>query len=260
VIMIILCNIIPTTNNINKSDTVAMYSSFAALLFMLSPKLFRHRPRSGAPDVMRADLRAPVLFLRSFEDEGIAVSSSNFWSFDTGNRVSFFLMVLLRQWLGSIGPVVAIADPANPDPPMADASRAEVTEDKWREVAAEWITSAAMIVMIGGRTKGVQWELSHIVANGHLDKLLMFLPPPQDERNISAAERWQNILACFKGSPLFDELSKVDAELLRAIAFTRNGRAVAFLSQTAVATDYELAGFLGIMALIGPPPQPASCG
>ncbi len=249
VVVVVLFNVFPPTDKIDKDHPTASIPALAAFLFMLSPKLMGDSPNGSATDRMSADRRAPVLFLRSFEDEGMAAPSTMSWS-DDGTSARFYIMVLLRHRLEQIGPVVAIADPANPEPVMFDAARSEIPDEKWRVVAADWMKSAAMIVMMGGRTQGAQWELRHIVFNGHLDKLLLLFPPHRDWRNVSAADRWNNILACFAGSPFYDELSKMDAQLIRAIAFTQSGQPVVFLSQTAVSTDYELAGMLGILTLL----------
>jgi hypothetical protein len=249
-VMVVTLNLFPPTPEFDKDHPAATYPLFGALLFMLSPKLFGDQPNGRVEDVMSADRRAPVLFLRSFEDEQMAAApSSMMWSSQNGARVRFYIMVLLRHFFESIGPVVAIADPRNPAPPIFDAARSEVPKDKWREVAAEWIELAALIVMMGGRTAGTKWELRHIIANGHLSKMLLILPPPHDWRSISAADRWANVIACFDGSPYVDELAKIDPQLVRAIAFKRNDRGVAFLSQTATDTDYQLAGMLSILAM-----------
>jgi hypothetical protein len=117
-----------------------------------------HRLRIAGADEARArDVRAPILVLRSFRNDGGGIEA--LLGAATGPRT--FEQVLVEP-LGVHGPVIAIGQPAEPLPHLG-AHREYVAEDWQRRVLAR-LAEAAIIVVVLDETPGLLWEIEQIFA------------------------------------------------------------------------------------------------
>jgi hypothetical protein len=155
--------------------------------------------RAGTRAVMQTDRRAPMLYLRSFEDDAVALPSI------VSARRPFIELFSVRgadpfeeslAWeLATYGPVVAVAKPGGSIASLG-AAREFLSDATWRTEVAERMANAAAITVAIGATDGLRWEVGQIIDAGHLAKTV-FVFPPVDSTALTA--RWANITAAAEG-------------------------------------------------------------
>ena len=132
------------------SKRVQGFVSFLPLplwLFYLARRLRGRR----ALDALRADPRAPVLYLRSFGFDVIDDLQAQ--------RSASTEEVALVSDLERIGPVLAIGRPGEKLAHLG-AARMYVTDEDWQTIAQRLMASARLVVIRAGNTPGLRWELA----------------------------------------------------------------------------------------------------
>lgn len=122
--------------------------------------------------------RAPVLWLRSFEcdAEGISAPSGGLFG-HLHHPYEQMISIHFRPF----GPVIAVGIPNEPLPKLG-AARTYFPDDEWRPDVLSLMSSAAIIVVIAGKSGGLLWEIDSIVRYGYLKKTL-FVSLPGDGWN-----------------------------------------------------------------------------
>jgi hypothetical protein len=144
-------------------------------LFYLGAKL---RARS-ASDVLTADNRAPVLYLRSFRSDkdefggrwvraGVSLMKGNA-SLGAGSKEEN-----LVELLQGIGPVVAVGKPGETFQTLG-AARMYLRDDEWQAKVEELSSSAAMSVLRVGQTNGFWWEVDRVARTINPQRILFAL-------------------------------------------------------------------------------------
>jgi TM2 domain-containing membrane protein YozV len=115
----------------------------------------------GADEAMARDPRPPVLYLRSFADDGAALIDAA----DSGLVRRIIKLVApvtaeqeLAEMLAQVGPVVAIGKPGEPLPELG-AARLYVTDAQWQAKVLELMGKAALVVVRLGGSPGLLWEI-----------------------------------------------------------------------------------------------------
>lgn len=139
--------------------------------------------RRSLEDVQHVDERAPILFLRSFLNDQVALPPKRFdleqWLFDGGSRRANLDQTLLTE--GTVfGPMVALGDPSDPAPPYG-AARGYFEHADWQAAVARLCRESAGIVMVLDRTEGVEWEVRHLSEGRYAAKTLLLLSPEDAE-------------------------------------------------------------------------------
>jgi hypothetical protein len=148
-----------------------------------------------ADDVLAKDTRAPILYLRSFDDEAqdnhpsaiLNASHTNIaestpaW----GPREQDALAAVLAR----IGPYVAIGKPGEPLPELG-AARTYVSDAAWQAKIQEWLERAHLVILRAGATQGLRWELSELVRRIDPRRVLVILPTSAE--HYSAFTTWAN--------------------------------------------------------------------
>ena len=130
----------------------------------------RHTAKS-ADEVLRADSRPPVLYLRAFADD------------ERGRAENTTSMVLagvteeeqIAHVLNEFGPCIAIGRPGEPLPELG-AARLYVGGADWQQKVRELMDSARLIVFRAGTTEGVRWEIREAFSTLPLSRLLILVP------------------------------------------------------------------------------------
>ncbi|GLZ47183.1 hypothetical protein Acsp06_33680 [Actinomycetospora sp. NBRC 106375] len=123
----------------------------------------------SAADVLATDDRPPVLYLRPFSNDGV-VLSGHYFLFKTYEEH-------LVKALSDIGPVVAVGSPGeNARTPEVGAARMYLRDDAWQERVGHLIRQSSLIVLHGGSSPGVLWELRSVLAQGRPERLIVCLP------------------------------------------------------------------------------------
>ncbi len=141
----------------------------------------------SAQYALQKDHRTPILLLRSFVDDAARNGTDRFEE-------------SIAPWLSRYGPLVAIGDPKDILPDLG-AYRDYVADEHWQERARAYIKSAAVIVMIPGKTRWIQRELLQILDGDYLHKTAFVFPP-----GLSPAEKQARLVATWEAFAKRSEL------------------------------------------------------
>ncbi|MGB8028131.1 MAG: hypothetical protein WCF30_00575 [Terracidiphilus sp.] len=150
----------------------------AAIFLFISPGLRRLQP--SVEELMAADSRPPVVFLRSYRDEAMMqpvarqapTASGTLFLRASRGRVE----VGLVSGLNRIGPVIAIGKPGEKLPQLG-AARAYVKTEDWQETIASWMARARLVVMlVHTPTPGTQWEIQHARSSRRPEQFVLYFP------------------------------------------------------------------------------------
>jgi hypothetical protein len=136
--------------------------------------------RARVHEVLTADSRPPVLYLRSFADDSVPlpiIASARrplFELFSVRGADPFEECVAWE--LDSYGPVVAVGRPGGRLASLG-AAREHLSNDTWHAEIESRMSDAGWIALAPGDTDGLAWELEAIVGGGHLHKTIFVFPP-----------------------------------------------------------------------------------
>ncbi|MHC4876209.1 MAG: hypothetical protein ACYTGL_06910 [Planctomycetota bacterium] len=131
--------------------------------------------------LLERDKRAPVLYLRSFQDDG-SYAESPF--LESAAQISPLSAVSRRhsyeeqiaETAKCVGPVIAIGRPCEPLPELG-AARMYVPESKWRVQVRELMEQSRLVILRAGHSLGLQWELTTAVHVVPPENLILYLEP-----------------------------------------------------------------------------------
>ena len=140
-------------------------------------RLARKHSAVSAKDALEKDPRPPIVYLRSFQDDGLfnpgAFFLANDWLRTLGEKTT---EDNLSRLLAPFGPVVAIGRPEE-EMPEVGAARIYVGDDNWQDLIKDLLSDrGALAVFQAGDTKSLRWELTLVAALLRPEQILMFLP------------------------------------------------------------------------------------
>jgi hypothetical protein len=142
----------------------------------------------SAQDVLAHDTRPPVIYLRSFKDDGRYVKTMKdklplwrllhpikLWgsvlnAFDTRTEEEVLAEVLCK-----IGPVVGIGRPGEKLPQLG-AARVYVDDDHWQQTVHDFLSQAGLVVLRLGKTPGFFWEVEQSTSKMNPARLIVLVP------------------------------------------------------------------------------------
>lgn len=130
-----------------------------------SNRLLKRFNSTGALEVLEADARRPVLYLR---DHSIDDPTSLFSPAPILSKEQEIALTCAKQ-----GPVVAIGKPKEIAPELG-AARLYAVEEAWKEVVNILITEAQMVLVRPGNvsnTSGLKWEIEQCFINRDLNNV-----------------------------------------------------------------------------------------
>ncbi len=137
--------------------------------------LYGRRMRAkDALTVLSKDPRAPVLYLRSFDDEDLPDPTFRGGSFRNPfipQRYEQAIVSVLRR----VGPVISIGIPRERRAELG-AARLYVDDEHWRPAVQYFVQNSAAIVIVMGRTQSLWWEVDFVLSNAQRERLLFFFP------------------------------------------------------------------------------------
>ena len=213
----------------------------------------RARCRADATRLRQLDGRAPVLYLRSFEDDDLELPSV------LSPRRPFTEQFTLRTadpfeeaiaWeLSTYGPVTAVGRPGQGLASLG-AAREHLANDSWQEGVLDRMLEARSIVIVPGLTSGLQWEVATAVTAGHLDKTVFVLPPVDRQQS---HRRWETVCEPLP-EPLRSRLMELDVDSVLTVQVVR-GEAVVTVGQHHDEADYRAATDRAMVAAGYDPPS-----
>ncbi|HEX6986302.1 MAG TPA: hypothetical protein VF170_13050, partial [Planctomycetaceae bacterium] len=132
---------------------------------------------------LRRDPRPPILFLRSFRDDGsfarpnpLLAAALTIHPLGRLNRRQTHEEKLAAA-LRHLGPVVAVGRPGEQLPELG-AHRMYLDDGRWQSKVTELMDRARLVVLRVGGSAGVQWELREAVRLLSPDRLILYQEPP----------------------------------------------------------------------------------
>lgn len=143
--------------------------------------------RVSLEQAQATDPRRPVLFLRSFRDDAVALrppkSGFPFRLFNYAERTKSLDELLLEEGT-SLGPVVALGNPTDAIPPYG-AARGYFQDSDWQTMVTQLMEQAIAIVICVDDTESLWWEIELVVERQYLNKTLFLLHPKyESDRDI----------------------------------------------------------------------------
>jgi hypothetical protein len=139
--------------------------------------LARRRTATAARAALETDERPPIVYLRSFRDDGVGVTG---WWYEALQSVHALLNKTIEERLIDVlsryGPVVTIGRPGEELPELG-AARVYVGDDHWQNLITDLLSEpGAVAVLRAGETQGLRWELQKIGGMLSPSQVLLFLP------------------------------------------------------------------------------------
>jgi hypothetical protein len=146
---------------------------------------------AAGESVLAEDERAPIVFLRSFDDDGS--ESDRSWS--SRVRASPWERYItheqrLARTLRKVGPFKTVGDPTE-ELPQLGAARVYATDEDWQVTVEDWIAHAGVVLLQTGESEGLSWEVEHAVALGTPERVILSLPPAGKHKGRSRPERYE---------------------------------------------------------------------
>ncbi len=146
---------------------------------------------ASAEEVLTADPRPPVIYMRSFKDDPWAampvMSGPPGWALLFPKELVTEEEIVART-LNDFGPMVTIGRPGEQLRELG-AARMYVGEQEWHEKVAALMQSAKLVVLRLGQTEGLWWELEQAIGKMRPEQLLVFVPRIADKTTREAIRR-----------------------------------------------------------------------
>ncbi len=111
-----------------------------------------------AKEAMAQDSRAPVLYLRSFENENDVSSEEE----------------VLAKILKEVGPFVAIGRPED-KLPMLGAARDYLGHGDWKSRVSDLMQKSSLVIFLAGKTEGLLWEMRQCMKHVSPENLVVLI-------------------------------------------------------------------------------------
>jgi len=140
---------------------------------------------SPSAQILQAiDHRSPVIYLRSFRDDGTEIPQE----LTRPNFLTYEHVTLMR--LQTFGPCFALGKPGEQLPELG-ATRLYVPHAQWQEKVSDLLSRAQLVLICASNTESLLWEIDHAFRNVPVDRIvLMFLWRNSGE--VGRAERERN--------------------------------------------------------------------
>lgn len=178
------------------------------------------------------DLRAPVLYLRSFHDD------QQRERLGAESRLEKAFSREARQ----IGPFVAVGAPGTLR--TRGAARAYLQGDEWRRAVLELMAEARIIAMVAHWTEGLVWELNMLLERGHAHKLVLLFPSTDKYHD----ERCAWVRACFRGHPCAPLLQQANLSHALALQFQPGPTLVVVSGASELGAAFTVASYGAMVA------------
>jgi hypothetical protein len=140
------------------------------------------RAKLRAAELRARDPRRPVLILREFRDDALAMRR-----FSPGASFEHALAGELTR----IGPTISVGRPGERLQPLG-ASREYLTDPDWKRGVSTLIEEAAVVVFLLGDSGSLLWEFRATHAIRSMERTLTIVPPLRDRAKL--AGRWDRFM------------------------------------------------------------------
>jgi hypothetical protein len=243
-------------------QALALVFGLALLLFLLAlgnffQKVARANAWSSLDRLTVADPRPPILFLRAFRNDQLAVPVPQLGYLSRlialGLPAHSVDTILVEEGV-RFGPVVALGNPRDPLPPYG-AARGYFQDKDWKRAVTDLAKASQLIVLCLEDTESVAWEIDHVIGQGYLSKVLFVVPPAYVDRGNTAVVV-RNLLDKLRAAHPHVQLPEThDAADIVAVFVDDNGQVEILRSSSGSGFAYRLALRRFIYARIGDTPN-----
>jgi hypothetical protein len=219
------------------------YTRILSMLGQVGFIFFIYARQYYQPDfrtLQAADKRAPVLFLRSFaDDEKVNYQAADRSLFD------FSLESRLANHFNHIGPFIAVGAPKDGLPHLG-AVRAQLADNEWQGTVTSWMISSQYIVLVGGTTHWVCWELKKVLDLGQASKLILLFPQARKLRVKKDCEARVSVVRAACAGTIWEAAlgGTLIAKRVRSLAFEPDGQVIVVTSRPRNRESFHLATLL----------------
>jgi len=170
-----------------------VFGIVAALLVSFVAKSLRYGKRFGvkpAEQVLRKDIRPPVLYLRPFDFRDVSTRATTLEA-EPQEYLPFGMSIekasyeeALASVLDEIGPCITVSEPGHEEP-VVGFSRLKLSEDNWRREVEDLLTQSALVLLCTGSSPGIKWEFEKAAALVPRQRLLILITS-------NATDEWWN--------------------------------------------------------------------
>jgi hypothetical protein len=175
--------------NVNGWSSTLGFVVFTASLALVTRG--RRMRVAGAERLLAGDMRAPIVFLRSFALDSAEIATR--WSSRTRiyPRAGFEKTYEERvaHTLRDVGPFVAVGDPTERLPQLG-AARVYAADDDWQETVDELTARAGVVLLQAGESPGLAWEVRHVIELDSPERVILSLPLHAKRKERSRQERY----------------------------------------------------------------------
>lgn len=189
---------------------------------ILLPKAARRRLAATARELRSGGWGAPILLLRSFADDAMAMAVTG--RLAATRKATTFEETLTGQ-LWAYGPVIAIGRPGERAPPSG-AAREYYAHEDWQAGAEAMIRESRWVAMLVGATEGLGWEIRRLESLDVLKRLILIVPPVSGDE---VRRRWDRFVGQMEAGPARERLRELSVENV-ALVLLPEGQPVTVLT------------------------------
>jgi len=130
-----------------------------------------------ADELLRREERAPVVLLRSFNDDDLIDPTFT----TTYKVVPGRYEDRLVEALAPLGPAIALGRPEEKEPQLG-AARMYVKDEYWQHAITYLMERSTVVLAVVGGTPGLWWEIEFAIQQTPVERLLFFFPYPAPPR------------------------------------------------------------------------------
>lgn len=151
-----------------------LYGLLGLLVFVISLIIWivKKSNQQTLDETLVNDKRSPVLFLRSFEQDGDAPLTI-FDAVSKGSKKLISYEELAIGYAKLLGPVIAIASPLVGEKRVLGASKGHV--ENWQKEVSQFMYNASLVIMRPFGTEGLLWEFEQLFKLKHLQKTVLYV-------------------------------------------------------------------------------------
>jgi hypothetical protein len=166
----------PDSDDVGTTIALIVVTLVSLVICMVGVALIargRQLQASSALQLLQSDRRAPVLFLRSFDDDDLIDPTPRM--IPLGDMFPRRYEESLAQALQAVGPMVTIGRPGD-ELALLGGGRLRVPDHAWKAAVDYLRKRASVVVLMVGRSQGLWWEITSSLQSVPIEQLLCFFP------------------------------------------------------------------------------------
>ena len=180
---------------------------YPALLRWSRRQAQKHAP--SADEILAKDHRPPVIYLRSFHEDGTR-SPDPTWLVGFTFITKPTYEEQISGYFRKIGPFITLSG-SGYGPPEVGAARLMTKEENWRQTFDDLIRRCSLIVFRAGDSESLLWELNQLVARIDSRKVIIYLQiGEEDDTGVQQARynKFRRVTASVFPRPLPEQRKK----------------------------------------------------